>query len=51
MFVQWKPSSMRTGGWTDMTKLIVALRDFAYAPKKARYMNVEGIHLALDKDQ
>jgi hypothetical protein len=32
--VQWEPScSMRTDGQTDMTKLIVAFRDFAKAPK------------------
>jgi hypothetical protein len=32
--VQWEPScSMRTDGRTDMTKLIVAFRNFANAPK------------------
>ena len=32
--VQWEPSfSVRTDGPTDMTKLIVALHDFAKAPK------------------
>jgi hypothetical protein len=32
--IQWEPSySMRTGGRTDMTKLIVAFRNFANAPK------------------
>jgi hypothetical protein len=49
--VQWELSSMRTDGRTGMTKLIVALRNCAYAPKKAGYGNVDGIHLALDKDQ
>ena len=35
--VQWKPScSVRTGGRTDMTKLIVAFRNFANAPKNQR---------------
>ena len=33
--VQWKPScSIRTDGRTDMTKLTVAFRNFANAPKK-----------------
>jgi hypothetical protein len=33
--VQWEPSfSIRTNGRTDMTKLIVAFRNFANAPKK-----------------
>jgi hypothetical protein len=33
--VQWQPScSMRADGWTDMTKLIVAFRNFAKASKK-----------------
>ena len=32
--VQWDPSSMQAGGRTDMTKLIVAFRNFADAPKK-----------------
>ena len=32
--VQWEPScSMRTDGQTDMTKLTIALRNFANAPK------------------
>jgi len=32
--VQWEPScSIRTDGRTDMTKLIVAFRNFANAPK------------------
>ena len=30
------PSSMRTDGRTDMTKLVVAFRSFAIAPKKSR---------------
>ena len=35
-FIQWKPScSMRTEGRTGMTKLIVAFRNFAKAPKNA----------------
>jgi len=34
--IQWKPKcSMRTNGRTDMTKLIVAFRNFAKASKKA----------------
>jgi hypothetical protein len=34
--VQWEPScSMRTDKQTDMTKLIVAFRNFAKAPKKS----------------
>jgi hypothetical protein len=36
---------------TDMTKLTVALRNCAYVPKISEYGNVDGIHLALDKDQ
>jgi hypothetical protein len=32
---KWDPSySMRAEGWTDVTKLIVAFRNFANAPKK-----------------
>jgi hypothetical protein len=34
--VQWKPSCfMRTEGQTDMTKLIVAFRNFANAPEES----------------
>ena len=34
--VQWKPScSMRTDGRTDMTKLTVAIRKLAHAPKSS----------------
>jgi hypothetical protein len=36
--VQWEPSfSMRTDGWTDMTKLIVAFRNFE---KKKKNYNI-----------
>ena len=31
--IQWKPSSMRTDGQTDRTKLLVTFRNFANAPK------------------
>jgi hypothetical protein len=34
---QWEPSSMRTDGQTDMTKLIVAFRYFAKAPKDENF--------------
>jgi len=35
---QWKPScSMRTDGRADMTKLIVAFRNFAVAPKRGKW--------------
>jgi hypothetical protein len=44
-------AQFHAGGRTDMTKSIVALRNFAYAPKKAANGNVDGIHMALDKDQ
>jgi len=34
-FIQWEPNcSMREDGRTDMTKRIVALRNFAKAPRK-----------------
>jgi len=33
--VQWEPSCcMRTDRWTDVTKLIVAFRNFASVPNK-----------------
>jgi hypothetical protein len=39
--VQWEPScSMRADGRTDMTKLIVAFRNFANAPPKASLARV-----------
>ena len=39
--VQWKPScSMLTDGRTDMTKIIVAYRDFTKAPKYHRHWPV-----------
>jgi len=35
--IQWEPSrSMPAYGWTDVTKLIVAVRNFANAPKNNR---------------
>ena len=38
--VQWKPSfSMRTDGRRDVTKLIVAFRNFAKAPKNGLWLN------------
>ena len=38
--VQWEPNcSMRTARRTDMTKLIVAFRNFAKAPKKLNSSN------------
>jgi hypothetical protein len=38
--VQWEPScSMRTDGQTDMTKLIVAVRNFANAPNFSQFGN------------
>ena len=36
-FLEWEPSySMRTDGWADMTKLMVAFSNFANAPKNGR---------------
>ena len=41
--VQWEPScSMITDRHTDMTKLIVAFRNCASAPKKAKYTVSDG---------
>ena len=38
-FVQWEPSCfMRTGGQTDVTKLIVTFRSFANAPKNDTFI-------------
>jgi hypothetical protein len=35
--VQWEPSSTRTGGQTDMAKLLVAFRNIANAPKSCTF--------------
>jgi len=41
--VRWDPScSMSTDRRTDMTKLIVAFRDFANAPKNGRSLGTYG---------
>jgi len=38
--VRWEPScSMRTDGRTDMTKLIVAFRNYANEPKNVSVLN------------
>jgi hypothetical protein len=46
----WEQScSMRTDRWTDMTKLIVALRSFANASKNSRYLEAEYLWLCWQK--
>ena len=42
--VQWEPNgSMRTDGRTDMTKLLVALRNFSNAPKRSTCMKLDAL--------
>ena len=46
----WEHScSMRTDRWTDMKKLIVALRSFANASKNSRYLEAEYLWLCWQK--
>jgi hypothetical protein len=45
--LQWEPScSMRTDGRKDMTKLIMAFRNFANAPKNSSYLQFYFCHVA-----